>query len=226
MSCRGNRRSGDAANIVPQARAKLVTRLASLLDGDEPVLGCCIHRLVCDMRQRWTSFNVRIADLDAEFSRAAQADERTRRLPTIPGIGALNATALVAAVGDARTFGRGRDLAAWMGLVPRQATMSGKPRLPGITKRGSRYLRKILIQGARSSLPPMSKSDTRLGTWLRGLLSRSHANIVVVALAATMARIVWALLRRERTYNPVTQAARRRSNDALRISWTMSAGGE
>lgn len=117
------------------------------------------------MRQRWTSLDERIADLDAEFTQAAQADERTRRLLTIPGVGALNATALVAAVGDARTFGRGRDLAAWLGLVPRQATTGGKPRLLGITKRGSRYLRKILIQGARSSLPIMSKSDTRLGAW-------------------------------------------------------------
>ena len=77
----------------------------------------------------------------------------------------------------------------------------------GITKRGSRYLRKNLIQGARASLPVMSKSDTRLGAWLRGLLARSHANTVVVALAAKMARIVWALLRHERTFNPVAQAA-------------------
>jgi transposase len=83
-------------------------------------------------------------------------------LLTIPGIGALNATALVAAAGDARAFGRGRDLAAWLGLVPRQATTGGKPRLLGITKRGSRYLRKNLIQGPVSSLPTMSKSDTRL----------------------------------------------------------------
>lgn len=197
----------ERGHIVPQGRAKLAVRLAELLDGDEPVLGRRIHRLVNDMRQRWTALDERIADLDAEFTEAAQADERTRRLLTIPGIGALNATALVAAVGDARTFGRGRDLAAWLGLVPRQATTGGKPRLLGITKRGSRYLRKILIQGARSSLPTMSKSDTRLGAWLRGLLSRSHANTVVVALAAKMARIVWALLRHERTYNPVAHAA-------------------
>jgi len=114
---------------------------------------------------------------------------------------------MVAVIGDARTFGRGRDLAAWLGLVPRQATTGGKPRLLGITKRGSRYLRKNLIQGARASLPVMSKSDTRLGAWLRGLLSRSHHNTVVVALAAKMARIVWALLRHERIYDPVAQAA-------------------
>lgn len=193
--------------IVPQGRAKLAARLGEMLDGDEPVLGPRIHRLVSDMRLRWIALDERIADLDAEFTEVARSDERMRRLLTIPGIGALNATALVAAVGDARTFGRGRDLAAWLGLVPRQATTGGKPRLLGITKRGSRYLRKNLIQGARSSLPTMSKSDTRLGAWLRGLLSRSHPNTVVVALAAKMARIVWALLRHERTYEPVAQAA-------------------
>ncbi|MDX3911872.1 MAG: transposase, partial [Sphingobium sp.] len=96
-----------------------------------------IHRLVADMRARWIALDERIADLDAEFAQAALTDERTQRLLTIPGIGALNATALVAAVGDARTFARGRDLAAWLGLVPRQATTGGKPRLLGITKRGS-----------------------------------------------------------------------------------------
>lgn len=193
--------------IVPQGRAKLAVRLGEMLDGDEPVLGFRIHRLVSDMRLRWIALDERISDLDAEFTSAARTDERTRRLLTIPGIGALKATALVAAVGNARTFGGGRDLAAWLGLVPRQATTGGKPRLLGITKRGSRCLRKNLIQGARSALPTMSKSDTRLGAWLRGLLSRSHPNTVVVALAAKMARIVWALLRHERAYDSVAQAA-------------------
>ncbi len=80
-----------------------------------------------------------------------RSDDRARRLTSIPGIGVLNATALAAAVGNAATFGKGRDLAAWLGLVPRQATTGGRPRLLGITKRGSRYLRKMLIQGARVS---------------------------------------------------------------------------
>ena len=190
----------ERGHIVPQGRARLTARLSELLDDEEPGLASLIHRLVCDMRTRWHALDARIADLDAEFAAAARADARTQRLLTIPGIGALNATALVAAIGDAATFARGRDLAAWLGLVPRQATTGGKPRLLGITKRGSRYLRKNLIQGARASLPTMSKSDTRLGAWLRGLLARSHPNTVVVALAAKMARIVWALLRHERTY--------------------------
>lgn len=197
----------ERGHIVPQGRAKLAVRLGEMLEAEEPVLGFRIHRLVADMRARWIALDERIADLDAEFAQAALTDERTQRLLTIPGIGALNATALVAAVGDARTFARGRDLAAWLGLVPRQATTGGKPRLLGITKRGSRYLRKILIQGARSSLPTMSKSDTRLGAWVRGLLSRAHQNTVVVALAAKMARIVWALLRHGRTYEPTLLAA-------------------
>lgn len=197
----------ERGHIVPQGRAKLAVRLAEMLAAEQPVLAPRIYRLITDMRARWISLDERIANLDAEFAEAARADERTRRLLTIPGIGALNATALVAAVGDARTFSRGRDLAAWLGLVPRQATTGGKPRLLGITKRGSRYLRKNLIQGARASLPTMSKSDTRLGAWLRGLLARSHPNTVVVALAAKMARIVWALLRHERTYDMTARAA-------------------
>ena len=126
-----------------------------------------------------------------------------RRLTTIPGIGALNATALVAAIGDVATFARGRDLAAWLGLVPRQVTTGGRPRLLGITKRGSKYLRKMLIQGARASMPVLRKSETRLGAWLRSLLARAHPNTAVVALAAKMARIVWALLHHGRSYEPM-----------------------
>ena len=132
-----------------------------------------IHRRISDMRLRWIALNARIADLGAGFTDATRADGRRRRLLTIPSIGALNATALVATVGDARTFGRGRDLAAWLGLVPQQAMSAGKPRLLDITKRGSRYLRNNLIQGARASLPTslptsvptLSKSDTHLGAW-------------------------------------------------------------
>jgi transposase len=128
---------------------------------------------------------------------------------TIPGIGALNATAFVAAVGEATTFARGRDLAAWLGLVPRQATTGGRPKLLGITKRGSKYLRKMLIQGARASMPVLRKSDTRLGAWLRALLARSHSNTAVVALAAKMARIVWALLHHGRSYEALAASPMR-----------------
>ena len=121
------------------------------------------------------------------------------RLITIPGIGATIASALVAAVGRAESFARGRDLAAWLGLVPRQFTTGGKPKLLGISKRGNKYLRKLLAHGARAALPPVAERDTPLGWWAKGLTSRAHRNIAVVAFANKLARIAWAILRRGET---------------------------
>lgn len=186
--------------IVPKGRAKLRFRLTEILAQSFEELSTRIRVLIGDMLARWNALDDRIAAFDAEFAAEAKQCEAASRLTSIPGIGALNATALVAAVGDAQTFARGRDLAAWLGLVPRQVTTGGKPRLLGITKRGSKYLRKMLIQGARSALPFLSRSSTRLGQWLRGLLARAHSNAVVVALAAKLARIVWALLRYGTTF--------------------------
>jgi transposase len=186
--------------IVPKGRSKLRLRIAELLGSHGSEVSSRIRLLLEDMLARWQTLDDRIAACDAEFLVEAKQNEAARRLTSIPGIGALNATALVAAVGDARTFARGRDLAAWLGLVPRQATTGGKPRLLGITKRGSKYLRKMLIQGARAALPTLSRGSTWLGQWLRGLLARAHSNTVVVALAAKMARMVWALLRHGRAF--------------------------
>lgn len=188
--------------VVPQGRARLRVRVTDLLQQGTEALSSRIRLLIEDMLTRWQALDARITTFDSEFAIEAKQNEAARRLTSIPGIGALNATALVAAVGDAQTFTRGRNLAAWLGLVPRQATTGGKPRLLGITKRGSKYLRKMLIQGARAALPTLSRSGTRLGQWLRGLLARAHSNTVVVALAAKMARIVWALLRYGTTFEP------------------------
>lgn len=192
----------ERGHVVAQGHARLRLLLSELLDCGVSPLTPRMTFLLGDMRTRWEELDRRIAAFDAEFAAMARADDRARRLTSIPGIGALNATALVAAVGDGATFDKGRDLAAWLGLVPRQATTGGRPKLLGITKRGSRYLRKMLIQGARSAMPSLAKSDTGVGGWLRGLLARAHPNVAVVALAAKMARTVWALLRRGQTYNP------------------------
>ena len=190
----------ERGHIVAQGHAKLRQELAELLDTATVAVSPRMAFLLEDMRTRWAELDRRIAAFNAEFTAMARTDERARRLTDIPGIGALNATALVAAVGDAATFSKGRDLAAWLGLVPRQATTGGKPKLLGITKRGSRYLRKMLIQGARSAMPIVSRQDTATGRWLRALLARAHPNVVVVALAAKMARIVWALLHHGRNF--------------------------
>jgi transposase len=91
---------------------------------------------------------------------------------------------------------RATRISAWLGLVPRQATTGGKPMLLGITKRGNKYLRKLLIHGARAALPHIAERDTALGRWAKGLLAQVHQNVAVVALANKLARIVWAVLRR------------------------------
>jgi transposase len=104
------------------------------------------------MRAEWKELDWRIEAFDDEFVMHAQSDAASRRLATIPGIGVLNAAALVAAVCSGESFARGRDLAAWLGLVPRQITTGSKLCLAGITKRGNRYLRRLLIHGARSAM--------------------------------------------------------------------------
>jgi transposase len=170
-------------------------------------LGPRIRRLIEDMRAEWRELDRRIAAFDNEFAAHARSDPAARRLATIPGIGVLNATALVAAIGNGQTFARGRDLAAWLGLVPRQVTTGGKPRLVGITKRGNKYLRKLLIHGARSALPGLANSATLLGKWLRGLMARMHKNAAVVALANKLARIAWAVLQQGEDFHAAAAAA-------------------
>ena len=152
--------------------------------------------LVADARAQWAELDRRIAAFDAEFVRWAKENEDARRLTTIPGFGAIVASALVASVGRAESFERSRDLSAWLGIVPQQFTTGGKPKLLGISKRGNKYLRKQLIHGARAALPYVAERDTPLGRWAKGLMSRAHRNVAVVALANKLARSAWAVLRR------------------------------
>jgi transposase len=166
-----------------------------------------MRRLIADMRSEWRGLDERITVFDDELAERARADDAARRLITIPGVGVLTATALVAAVGNARTFARGRDLAAWLGLAPRQATTGGKPRLLGISKRGNCYLRMLFIHGARTALPHLASSNTPLGRWLKGLLERAHRNVATVALANKLARIAWAVLVHDRRYVALHTAA-------------------
>lgn len=190
----------ERGTVIAKGRNKLERQLDQLLAGEIAISGR-IRILIEDMRKEWRALDERIGAFDAEFANLARTDASMRLLSTIPGIGPLNATAFVASVGKAETFYRGRDLAAWLGLVPRQMTTGGKPRLLGITKRGNGYLRRMLIHGARAALPSLARGKTLMGEWLRGLLSRAHMNTAVVALAAKMARIIWAVLRSGRPFD-------------------------
>lgn len=182
--------------VVPQGKRKLEHYLVALMQEQESRgLSARLRMLVADMQTQWQELDRRIAAFETEFVSFAKESDDARRLMTIPGVGVLTATALIAAIGKAETFKHGRDLAAWLGLVPRQSTTGGKPRLMGISKRGSKYLRKLLIHGARAALPHVAERDTALGRWAKELLARVHPNVAVVALANKMARICWALLR-------------------------------
>jgi len=193
--------------VIAQGRRNLERELDAMLCEEQGLaVSPRLRKLIEGIREEWRGLDRRIAAFDDEFAARAKTDEAARRLATIPGIGVLNATALAAAIGEGQTFARGRDLAAWLGLVPRQITTGGKPRLVGITKRGNCYLRKLLIHGARAVLPTLCKSETPLGGWLCALLARVHKNAVVVALANKLARIAWAVLRRIETFNPSATA--------------------
>ena len=191
---------------VPTGRQKLADRLPDILSGEANQLSGRIRMLLGDMRADWRCLDERIADFDREFAKLARGHELTARLMEIPGIGPLTATALIAAVGNAETMERGRNLSAWLGLVPRQATTGGKTKLLGISKRGNKYLRKLLVHGARSAACRLIKTDTPLGAWLRGLVARHHYNVAVVALANKMARIAWVVLTGRGRYDPTLAA--------------------
>ena len=187
--------------IVAQGRRKLEQELVALFDEGECVgLSARLIKLVEDMRAQWTELDRRIGEFEAEFATFAKTNEDASLLLSIPGVGVLIASALIAAIGRGETFDHARDLSAWLGLVPRQSTTGGKPKLLGISKRGNKYLRKMLIHGARAALPHLAQKDTPLGRWVKGLLARAHKNVVVVALANKLARIAWAVLRRREKF--------------------------
>jgi transposase len=186
--------------ILPKRRATLVQRLDELMDGELAISARAV-RLLDDLRAEWADLDRRIQAYDDELAALTREDDQARRLATIPGIGIINATALLAAVGDASAFSRGRDLAAWLGLTPRQHSTGGKTRLLGISKRGNKYIRVQLIHGARAAMAHFVRQATPTGDWVRRLQARAHPNVVVVALAAKLARIAWAVLRHGRSFD-------------------------
>jgi transposase len=142
----------------------------------------------------------RTAELDRRLVEATRDGAACERLAAVPGVGPVIATALVAAVGNAKSFTSGRHLAAWLGLVPRQHSSGGKERLLGISKRGDGYLRRQLMHGARALVRVSPGREGKLWSWINGLLARRAFNVVVAAVANKLARILWTLLSRGETY--------------------------
>ena len=155
-----------------------------------------MRQLLQDLFEDLKRLEQRIAIITREIETIAAREDAARRLMTIPGIGPIAATAILAAAGDGRQLKRARDMAAWLGLVPPQYSAGGKTTLLGISKRGNRYLRRLLVHGARSCVTHLDRSRDRLGMWLDKLQARMHVNKVTVALAAKITRIAWVILTR------------------------------
>jgi len=189
-----------------QGRAYLRQHVPSILANDQLNLTSRMRRLLDHLWQEWKSLELQIEAHNEEIESIARADEACRRLREIPGVGPMVATAMVAAIGNGSAFRKGREFAAWLGLVPRQHSTGGKVRLLGISKRGNPYLRRLFIHGARSAVLFTKRQKHGIGGWMSRLESRAHRNVLVVALANKLARIALAVLAQGENYRATPQA--------------------
>jgi transposase len=187
--------------IVPAGIGALRRLWPSLLE--TPELPTLVREVFTDLADRLRAVDERIAAYDRRVDHLARQMEPAQRLMQVPGVGPVTATALVATVGNACAFRNGRQLAAWLGLVPRQHSSGGTRRLGRITKRGDVYVRTLLIHGARAVLRQIARRTDATSRWITALQARRGFNKAVVALAAKQARILWALLATGRPYQPV-----------------------
>jgi transposase len=172
----------------------LLKALPTLLEYGDNGLSGRFRTILSALREEWSELESKISDVTAEIGRISRSNEGCKRLMAIPGIGPIVSTALVAAVGNATAFRSGRDMASWLGLVPRQHSSGGKTKLLGISKRGNQYLRKLLVEGARAAFARLNRSEHSFGSWMDALEARKHSHVAVVALANKIARIAWAVL--------------------------------
>jgi len=194
---------------MPRGRYPAQHHIPDILEDAENGLPGLVRRLLHDIYQRIQALNQQILAYDREIENLARHSESARRLMSLPGVGAVTATALVASIVDPKQFDNGRQLAAWLGLVPRQYSTGGKTRLGRITKQGDKYLRTLLIHGTRAVLAALRDKQDRTSCWLRELIVRRGYKRAAVALAAKNARIIWAMLVRGEAYRitPAGQTA-------------------
>ena len=184
----------------PKRRNALLRRLAEALEDAENELPWESRALLNGLGEELRRLDERVERFDEEIATLAAQIPECRRLMTIPGIGEKTATALVAAVGDATVFRNGREMAAWLGLVPRQKSTGGRPTLLGISKRGDCYLRGLLVHGARAVLQKAHQRSDRRSRWAVDVKDRRGGNIAAVALANKNARTAWALLVQDKSF--------------------------
>jgi transposase len=185
---------GEYGIVFPIHVAAFKEGARSLLAAEDSVLPPLARELLQDLCVELTALDERLEQLDTRVKRLAREDERCVRLLEIPGIGPVTATALIAAVGNGKHYGSARRMASSFGLTPHEHSSGGKQKLLGISKRGDRYVRWLLVQGARSIMRFASRRDDALSRWVISVAVRRGVNVAAVALANKLARIAWALL--------------------------------
>lgn len=190
---------GEFGLVVPQGIAYVSQRVPELIEDATIELPGSFRILIARLLEQLQLLHRQIDEIEAQIQAWHRSNEASQRLAQVPGVGPITATALVATIGDAQNFDNGRQLAAWLGLVPRQHSSGGKQNLLGMSKRGDAYLRTLLIHGARSVIyRAMQKADP--GNWVFNVANRRNKNIAAVALANKTARTIWALLSHDREF--------------------------
>jgi len=188
--------------VAPQQLDRLRKAIPTWLEDAENGLSHSFRHLLQGVWRDLKTLDDRVAELDHEINKIADSHPAAKRLQQLRGVGPMIATALVAAVGDARQFANGRQMSASLGLTPKQHSSGNKDRLLGITKRGDSHLRCLLIHGARSALYAAKGKEDRLSLWVTQIAARRHPNVAAVALANKTVRIAWAMLTHDSDYHP------------------------
>jgi transposase len=193
---------GEFGLVIPQGISHVAKRVPELLEDASNALPMALRHLIDALTSHLKELDRQVKEFERQIVAWHRGNTHSRELEKIPGIGPLAASALVASIADARSFDSGRQVSAWLGLVPRQNSTGGKAKLLGMSKRGDAYLRTLLIHGARSAILAAQRSNHSPHRWLTNLLNRRHPNIAAVALANKNARTVWALLAHGREFKP------------------------
>jgi len=193
--------------VIPKGIVHIGKRLPEILEDGENELPGIFRQLIDRLGSNLKELDRQVKELEVQIQTWHRNSVDSKKLAQIPGIGPISASALVASIGDAKNFKDGRQLAAWLGLVPRQHSTGGKPTLLGISKRGDCYLRTLLIHGARSVVRVVEQQANHANQWLAGIMRRRNKNVAAVALANKNARIIWALLTQNREYSAAYRLA-------------------
>jgi len=186
--------------VIGKSPGKVRRILPTLLEDEATALTPFAKETFGELYDQLVDLDERLEKIDGRLERFFDVHPVCQRIAAIPGIGPLTATALVAAIHDPKLFRNGRHLAAWFGLVPRQHSSGEKVSLGGISKRGNRYLRTLLIHGARAVISHVEKKKDGLSLWIKRLKERSGTAVAAVALANKNARVIWALLAHDDVY--------------------------